>query len=332
MRAAVNTFLLVGLSLFLQTTSLVAAASAQDASAGGAQEGADQFVPSLHVVNGLLMQNWEARADADICRECDFPSPAQQPLRESDEDDALDVTPYVGAGLELMTPQLPFAGLRVFVGGDWAAAFGTERKVAREGDPGAVGDPAPGGSSEQRFRAENAVGQGSVLIAETDHFTWSAHAGISLPFSWRGRAFRLKPSVAWLRWEIDVEGRVADAECFQPLSGVSECNPNAQATPNGFLRPIQMRAEASESFDAFGPGLDLEMDTGRFGPLGTSLFVSARAYRIQGDRKVELAVPVQSYNDQAGNDEVRARFAFEVDPWVYRAGVGIRFQWLGSDE
>jgi hypothetical protein len=330
MRAAVNSFLLVGLSLFLPTTSLVAPAAAQDASAGSVQEGADRFVPSLHVISGLVVHEWEASVDSEICRDCVFPSPAAQALRPFEEGETRDVTPYMGAGLELMTPELPFAGLRFFAGGDWAAAFGTERKVAREGDPSVIGDPAPGGSSNLQFREENAIGQGSVLLAEVDHFTYAAHAGISVPFSWRGRAFRLKPSFAWMRWEIETEGRVADAECFQPAFGASQCNPNA--SPNGFLRPVQMLADASETFDAFGPGLDLEMDTGRFGPLGTSLFVSTRAYRIQGDRKVEFRAPVQSYSDSAGNDQTRASFSFEVDPWVYRAGVGIRFQWLGSYE
>ena len=91
-----------------------------------------------------------------------------------------------------------------------------------------------------------------------------------------------------------------------------------------------------------GPGLDLEMDTGRFGPLGTSLFLGARFYRILGNRKIELS-DSQSFPqefladgvtpaDGLGPVETNARFRFEVDPWNYRVGIGLRFYWLGFDD
>jgi hypothetical protein len=93
-----------------------------------------------------------------------------------------------------------------------------------------------------------------------------------------------------------------------------------------------MNAEKTETFDGIGPALDIEMDTGRFGPIGSSLFAGVRVYNILGNRDVEIASPVLSFNDPVGNDQTRARFTFEVDPWVYRVGVGIRFQWLGYDK
>ena len=37
-------------------------------------------------------------------------------------------------------------------------------------------------------------------------------------------------------------------------------------------------------------------------------------------------------DDQIGNDVATATFEAEVNPWIYRANVGIRFQWLGQLE
>ena len=44
------------------------------------------------------------------------------------------------------------------------------------------------------------------------------------------------------------------------------------------------------------------------------------------------SAPRKSFDDQIGMDVAVADFEVEVDPWMYRAHVGIRFQWLGSPE
>lgn len=79
-----------------------------------------------------------------------------------------------------------------------------------------------------------------------------------------------------------------------------------------------------------GPSLDIEMDTGRLGPLSTSLFLGARFYRIVGGRKVKFDSEVETFDDVLGQDSAVGHFNFEVDEWMYRIGVGLRFQWLGS--
>lgn len=322
MRAVVNLF-----GFCLIVFAFLGADGPVSADERPAQDGADLFVPSLHVISGVTVQDWEATVSSEICRGCAFPDPTAVPLRDSDDGSDRDVTPYVGAGLELMTPSLLPGGLRLFVGGEFAAAFGTDRNVAREGDPGIVANPAPAGSPNQRFDADVATGQGSLTRATMDHFTYGAHAGVAIPIELFGRRIRLKPAVAWMQYRIEVEGQVADAECL-PFGTTTECN----TLRGGFLRPIPMRAETTETFDGIGPALDIEMDTGRYGPIGSSLFAGVRVYNILGDREVELSSPVLSFNDPVGNDQTRARFTFEVDPWVYRVGVGMRFQWLGYDQ
>jgi len=97
----------------------------------------------------------------------------------------------------------------------------------------------------------------------------------------------------------------------------------------GFLRETILTASGSQRFNGIGPGLDVEMDAARFGPVGSSLFLGARAYYIPGDRTISFGT-VESYDDQLGTDLAAAQFEVEVDPWLFRAHVGIRFLWLGS--
>ena len=78
----------------------------------------DRWVPSVALISGITLQEWDGAVSSEICRGCSFPDPkAAEPLRDPDESDDLDVTPYFGGNLELMTPQLPLPGSpRLFVG------------------------------------------------------------------------------------------------------------------------------------------------------------------------------------------------------------------------
>jgi hypothetical protein len=327
MRAAVNFF-----ATFVITFAVCVAVGCPLAAAEeDSQESGKLFVPSFHVISGVTIQEWDATVSSEICRGCTFPSASAEILRPSVDGNDRDVTPYVGGGLELMSPALPMpGGLRLFIGGEFAAAFGTDRNVAREGDPGLIGNPAPAAAPNQPFDEDVATGQGSLTKATMDHFTYGAHAGVAIPLELFGRRIHLKPAVAWMQYRIEIEGEIADAECFQPPFGqLNQCN--ALLGGSRFLRPITMTAETDETFDGIGPALDIEMDTGRYGPIGSSLFVGVRVYNILGDRKVELSSPVLSFNDPVGVDQTRSRFTFEVDPWIYRVGAGMRFQWLGYD-
>jgi hypothetical protein len=327
MRAAVNVFALLSAAAALQAAP-PAAAAAEDAarSQRSAQEGADQWVPSLSVISGLTIQDWEG-ALASSCMPCSPPVPGGGPLREPASGSDLDVTPYVGGSLELMTPELPIpASPRLFVGGEISATFGSERALASEGNPGTLASPLPEGAVSTPFGEDVVLGQGSETVAQLDSPIYGAYAGIAFPFELYGRQLRVKPSFAWIRYRVDVEGLVVDAECQpQPLFGGTQCNTEL---PNGFLREIRLQGSGSATFDGIGPGLDIELDTGRAGPVGTSLFLGARAYHILGDRKIEFG-DSQSFDDQLGTDETRARWSFEADAWMYRVGIGMRFQWLG---
>jgi hypothetical protein len=73
------------------------------------------------------------------------------------------------------------------------------------------------------------------------------------------------------------------------------------------------------------------MDTGRFGPIGSSVFLGARAYHVLGDRSISFSTS-ETFDDEFGMDTAVGNFEVEVAAWIVRASVGIRFQWLGSRE
>lgn len=323
MRVQVNNFALAA------TLGALIVSFGLEASAGGSgQEGADRFVPSLAVTSGVYVQVWDAAFASEICRSCSFPDPASTPFRPSDQDSTLDVTPYVHGVFELMTPEFSLPGSpRLFVGGEFGGSFGIERLVAREGDPSQVGSPLPPGGEGTGFEEDTATGQGTALIGVRDTLTFGAHAGLALPFEFLGRPVRLRTSVGWVRYGIEVSGTLQDAECT-PAGSSTQCSP--EAASDGYLRAVSLNVTETAQFDGIGPGLELEMDTGRFGPVGSSIHVGARAYRILGDRDVSFRTTTLVTDDSLGRDEQFARYSFEVDEWLYRVGIGFRLSWLGN--
>jgi hypothetical protein len=306
-------------------------ADASGASGGSGQLGADQWVPSLSAVAGLTIGNWKGETASLYCQGCTIPSVDMTPLRDPVSGDARDVTPYVGGSLELMTPELPIPTWpRLFVGGEVAATFGFMRNLAPEGEPGELRSPAPAGNENVPYEEDKALGQGSALEAQLQSPFYGAYVGISFPLELYGRQLRIKPSFGWLHYDIEVAGLLVDAECARSTMGATNCND--LATPPGFMRQIRLEASQTTSFDAIGPGLDIELDTGLLGPLGTSLFGGMRFYRNLGNLSLHLQDGA-SYDDRVGGvDQAAVQWDFEIEPWTYRIVLGMRFQWLGSQK
>ena len=147
------------------------------------------------------------------------------------------------------------------------------------------------------------------------------------------RQLRIKPSFGWINYKVETQGLVVDADCIPDARCTPvDPDPNDPNNPNlpGFLRETTLTGSASQSFNAIGPGLDIEMDVGQQygGWLGVSLFLGGRAYYTLGDRTIAWSAS-QTFDDQIGTDVSIAQWEVEVDPWIFRAHVGIRFQWLG---
>ena len=298
------------------------------------QDGEELWVPSLAITSGVWLQAVDASGQSQYFEGTMPPVPLRSPVSGSD----LGVSAFVGATLELMTPAIPVPTRpRIFLSAEVVPTFSPTITPAQDGAPGCVRGPEPedpcasmeNGTRRRAYGEDAANGQGSQVSTDIDTLAFGAGMGVAFPFAVGKRQLRVKTSVAWVNYKVNASGLVVDAQC-DPTSACTESTPIPGFPPNpGFLREVTLMAESSERFNGIGPGLDLEMDTGRFGPIGSSIFLGARFYRILGDRKITLGT-AQSYDDQIGMDSAAAQFQVEVKPWLYRASLGVRFQWLGA--
>lgn len=297
--------------------------------------GENRWVPSFAITAGFTGQKEQTGFGASSIKE--GANPTFSPLREPVVGDDTAVTPFVGGAFELMTPTLPITTRpRFFVGAEILPTFAPGRDVAGQGDPGCVRGPEPksvcavdeDGSRRRPFGETAANGTGTRVEARIGTMVYGAHIGVAFPFEFVERQFRVKPSFGWINFKVSGLGVVVDAAC-DPESACTPFTPILGQPPDpGFLREVQISVRNSQRLNGIGPGLDLEMDTGQFGPFGVSLFIGGRAYIILDDRKISFEGS-QTFNDQIGNDEVVGRFEIEIDQWMYRAHVGIRFQFIG---
>jgi hypothetical protein len=222
------------------------------------------------------------------------------------------VTPFVAGSLELMTPGLTSVPgrPRLFVRGDAAASFAFTRDVAKEGSPGEFEvSPNVVYPTQETIR-----GQGSATTAEVKPLLISAGAGVAFTVDAWERRLRVKPSVEYMREEIEATGvlhRAARTRVDPP--------PTVDEFPEGF-RLIELSGDKKQVFHGIGPGLEIEADTGRAGPLILTVYLAGQAYAFLGDLEMEFS-DTNEYGETA-------TWRFEKDRWGYRAGVGVRFRWV----
>jgi len=256
------------------------------------------------------------------------PSPLRDPADGSD----LTLWPSVGIDLQLASPaivELPYEiNPRIFFGASLTASFPPTRTIATEGNVGVVEEPETRTPSVGISTiALEGVGSETESVPQT--LEYSAHVGFAIPLQYRGRTINIKPSFGWARWSLDVTGRV-HAGIKDDVNGISGSN----STPFGSnLRAIYLEDEKVLNVDGIGPGIEVEYISGQFGDLGAAVFVSAHAYKVLGDRKVELQDAVTfpgggpgvvNPDDLLLEDTYRAQWEHEIDPWFYRLRLGIR--------
>ncbi len=343
MRSEVSVLLTVGALLVLPLPFPAPSLAADARQIVGQEE--SRWVPSLAISGGALIQEQKGFANSVLFEDG---STTPVPLQGEVDGDDLVVSPFVGASLELMTPALPVPTRpRLFLSGEILPTFGSDRQIVVQEDPGCIRGPALDapcardltGVPDVTFSEDSAQGEGTSLTTLFDTLTFGASLGVAFPAKLGKRQLRIKPSFGWIHYKVGAEGLVSNAKCALDPSTPQIPNDTA-CTPRtapgggvipGFLRETTLEASGSQMFNALGGGLDIEVDTVRYGPVGASLFLGGGAYRNLGDRTIGLSTS-QTFTDQLGNDVATADFEAEVDPWIYRAHVGIRFQWLGFPE
>jgi hypothetical protein len=240
------------------------------------------------------------------------------------------VAPGVGASLELMTPRLfdGFLDPRVFAHGDVSLAFGFERNLAGQGRPGPFAVP-PHAQVQDDLEELSIPGQGSRARWQLDGTVYSAGGGIALTFKLLERTFRIKPSFEWTQVEQDFIGVTRRAvklrsPAYPRASYPSGIPPEGAPLDPSAFREISLTHVETKSFDAIGPGLELEADTARLGPILSSLYVSGRAYHFMKSLDTTLTA-----TNEFGET---ATWTFEPERWMYRVGIGFRLRWAPEAE
>ncbi len=253
-----------------------------------------KWVPSLALTTGILISSARGEVSSTV--------------RPSAIGTDNLTSPWLGGSLEIMTPSWEPLGerTRFFVHGGVAGNFGFERDLAKEGSPGPFITP-----TDPFFNDEMLVrGQGSVTRVEPTGFQASAGVGFSITIDTEWRPIRIKPSLEYLVEEVQVSGLVHRAVSDDPT------------IPSFYLLAISGAEE--KFFHSIGPGLEIEADITRKGPLLLALTASGGAYHLLGDRDVEFSSTIVGA-DATGTES--ATWSYRKDPWTYRFDVGVRFRW-----
>jgi hypothetical protein len=326
-------------SLRIFTFLLIASGSLASASSADPRDETERWVPALGGTSGIFGQTADAgvtssgityvmtsRTSPDFVNEVvTVTTVTNENLRPPTDGDDVLVTPYVGGTAELMTPgiqSLP-GRPRFFVRTDVSAAFGSERKVARERTPSALPAVLP---TEPYFSEEAVPGIGSELSAEVQPLVVNAGAGIAFSLDLFERRIRIKPSVEYSREEIDFIGRVIRAVNVDTGIGATQTFPRKDAKFFG----VTLEGDESEVFQALGAGIEVEMDTVRAGPFMISLYLAGRGMKILGDTKVEFSSQTTVSAPELIPDpsDFTADWEFDKGAWNYGGGAGFRFRWL----
>jgi hypothetical protein len=270
--------------------------------------------------NGCLVTSFPPFGPPIVSRSgalCESFRPNPETVLGDSQSSDTSVAALVGASLELMTPALIDALLRprLFAHADFAGAFSFERNLAGEGSPGTFGFPEGFEGSqppEQDDVEELAItGQGSRARMQVRPYVYSGGAGIAFTLDILGHRVRLKPSFEYVHYEMDLIGVVQRAIKLKDPSGSGDLS--------GF-RQISLTHEEKQSYDGIGPGLELEVDTVRLGPIVPSVFIYGRGYHLFGDLETSF-----TDTNQFGES---ATWTIEPDSWAWRGGVGLRLRWL----
>lgn len=219
-----------------------------------------------------------------------------------------------GGELEITSPSI-FDGMgqpRIFARSALEMNLSADTIPTSEGGIGEIRLPLDAsGNPPNAFRASSVLGQGTEGLYKVDQLQIRVGAGVAFSFIFLDRPIRIKPSIEYLRRRAVMRG---DLNRVIQLPGTPPLITSLDQT-----RIEMVRTSAKRRFHAIGPGLELEIDTGRIGPVVVSLFTGFRAYRFLGTRKERLK--------GATSVGEPVTFDFELDQWLYRADTGLRFRW-----
>ncbi|MCP4039955.1 MAG: hypothetical protein GY944_23695 [bacterium] len=333
-------------------------AAGDDGASGKARRGARQWVPALGLTGSYYAQGQESAVESYCDRggpgnltlaRCTQAGPngrdgpptafaANTRLRDPHSGSDFALWPGVGLDLQLMTPQvipveieLPFdLNPRFFMSTEVVAVFPPTRSIANEGSLSELSPPEDNTMTGTGVPSQAIVGAGSETKSKAKTFQYGAQIGMSIPLDVGGRTLRIKPSVGWLQYKLDIKGAVL-AAIKDDVNGSKPVGTGG-STFGTHVREIDLHASKTLTVNGIGPGIEVELESGQFGPIGATVFIGANAYKVLGDTKVKLKNEVTFRDGTAGGDGLLedtyfARWEHEIDPWFYRLRLGIRLHY-----
>ena len=260
----------------------------------------DRWSPSLSVTLAMTIQDVEGYVSSTNDTQ-------GTQLRPTSEGDKVMLSPQGGGTLEIMSPSLPIPlGPRIFFDGEVWSVSNQRRRAAREGDPSGLKEP-----DEDSFGAGAILGQGSTTTIDLENVAYGAGIGIAFPVEIGDYKLLIKPAARYLRRKYKNQGAVLNA---------------FRLNPNGPTRGVDLRGSEDFTVDAVGPSLEIEVEALGVGSLRSSVFANVAAFRILGNHNVAFSTTDQ---DSLGQQTFTANWIADVNPWIYRAGIGMRVRWSG---
>jgi len=333
--------------------------AAAPAEAAAPRDETERWVPSFAVFSGVVAADLEADVESGIIATRNFYDPifgptdpfpfngpfdfpntrpnerfkGPEPVRPAARGDDLNLEPFIGGQLELMTPGLQKVPgrPRLYVAGDASWSFGFNRDVAKEGAPSQMN---PEWNPLRPSKEPEWEGQGSRATSLPQNLVIGANAGMAFTLDLGDRRLRIKPNVGYLRQDLELNGSVNRVL----LINAGRNNPGDVPDYPEVWETIKIQGEDEQVYHSLGPGLELELDAARVGPIVLALFATGNAYKVvSGERTIEFEGTgtwenyLPTLGALGGGTQTRtetARWKFVKEPWTYRGAVGLRFRWV----
>lgn len=176
------------------------------------------------------------------------------------------------------------------------------------------------------------VGTGTSLRVESEPVLYGGGLGVSFETEIASRVVRFRPTLDWTYQRDRIEVAFADAEAQGAVP--NRCNP-CQIT--------SLQAQTEKGFHSLGPGLEIDLDAGRFGDFVLTVFTRFQSLRIVGDREASLdstsswftrqtAVVdgeevITSIDPVPGREDSIVTSRYRRDPWGFYGAAGVRVLW-----
>jgi hypothetical protein len=296
------------ISIMLHALWMLTAGAALADDPSAPRVGDDRWVPSIALVLGFTTQKHEGSVAS--CRRglffCNIP------FRPFDDGQQNINLLNVGGSILIETPTLPLPlNPKLFFGGEIEHVSSQRKALAKEADPKTeLIEP-----DTLVFPDASILGQGSATYSDADNRQYGAVIGLSFPVDIGDWQLSIRPSARYLNQKFYFTGIVSDGD-----------RPGVLAAPPP-TTVVLLQGSDNLTVDAVGPALELELAAASVKGLAASVYVSGGAYRVLSDRDVFMRTQDTS---TPATGVYRGTWTAEIDPWIYRASVGMRVRWVGG--